>query len=192
MDLAGSAAAREPAGSAEAREPAGSVEASALVPQSAAGQQEATGVMPAWRLISIAGWVLPAAVWAPASVREWVATQLTSMAAWVVPVAVQTMAMGPTAKQVTPPTGPATATAPTAEQVEPPAGQTTATRPTVVAMLPAAVVPAPQRERAPDRHSSLAGEAPAPGLAMARSVAVLAPLPAERVQRTQRIAERTG
>jgi hypothetical protein len=71
MHLAGSAEARESAGSAEAREPAGSAEArasagsaeeSALVPQSAAGQQEATGVMPAWRSISIAARVLPAAV----------------------------------------------------------------------------------------------------------------------------------
>ncbi|HEX7212152.1 MAG TPA: hypothetical protein VF241_14605 [Propionibacteriaceae bacterium] len=51
---AGSAEARASAGSAEARASAGSAEASALVPLSAAGQREATGVMPAWRPISIA------------------------------------------------------------------------------------------------------------------------------------------
>ena len=174
MHLAGLAAAQEPAGSAEARASAGSAGASALVPQSAAGQQEATGVMPAWRSISIAAWVLPAAVWAPPSVREWVSRQLTWPAAVVEPAVVQTMATGLTAEQVEPPTGQA------------------ATRPKVGAVLPAAVVPVPKLERVSGRHSSLAGEAPAPGLAMARSVAALAPLPAEMMQRTPRIAEQTG
>jgi hypothetical protein len=59
-------------------------------------------------------------------------------------------------------------------------------------VLPAAVVPVPKLGRVSGRHPSLAGEAPAPGLATARSVAVLAPLPAETMQRTQRTAEQTG
>ena len=192
MHLAGSAVAREPEGSAEAREPegsaeareppgsaetrvsAGSAEASALVPQSAARQQKATGVTPAWRSISIAARVLPAAVWAPQSARERPAT-LTWPAAVVVPAAVQAMA-----------------TRPGAEQVAPPTGQATVTRPTAGAVLQAAVVPVPVLERVSGRHSSLAGEAPAPGLAMARSVAALAPLPATTMQRTQRTAEQIG
>ena len=94
MHLAESPVAREPAGSAEVRASAGSAEESALVPQSAAGQQEATGVMPAWRSISIAARVLPAAVWVSPSVRERSAT-LTWPAAVVVPAAVQAMAMSP-------------------------------------------------------------------------------------------------
>ena len=188
MHLAGLAAAREPAGSAEARASAGSAAASALVPQSAAGQQEATGATPAWRSISIAVWVLPAAVWAPPSVRGRVATQLTWPAAVVVPAAVQAMARRPTAEQLAPSTGQAKST----RQVAPPTGQATATRPTVGAVLPAAVVPVPKLERVSGRRSSLAGEAPAPGLAMARSVAALAPLPPETMQRTQTTAEQTG
>jgi hypothetical protein len=79
----------------------------------------------------------------------------------------------------------------TAEQMEPPTGQA-ATRPKVGAVLLAAVGPVPKLERVSGRHSSLAGEAPAPGLAMARSVAALAPPPAEMMQRTPRIAEQTG
>lgn len=195
MYLAGSAVAREPEGSAEAwaspelaeagasaearasaesaetRVSAGSAEASALVPQSAARQQKATGVTPAWRSISIAARVLPAAVWAPPSVQELAAT-LAGPAAGVVTAAVQVMA-----------------TRPGAEQVAPPTGQATATRPTAGAVLQAAVVPVPVLERVSGRHSSLAGEAPAPGLAMARSVAALAPLPATTMQRT---AEQIG
>jgi hypothetical protein len=201
MHLAGSAVAREPEGSAETREPegsaetrvsagsvetrvsagsaetgvsAGSAEASALVPRSAARQQKATGVTPAWRSISIAAQVLPAAVWAPPSVRERAAT-LAWPAAVVVTAAVQAMA-----------------TRPGAEQVAPPTGQATVTRPTAGAVLQAAVVPVPVLERVSGRHSSLAGEAPAPGLAMARSVAALAPLPATTMQRTQRTAEQIG
>jgi hypothetical protein len=201
MHLAGSAVAREPEGSADAREPegsaetrvsagsaetrvsagsaetrvsAGSAEASALVPQSAARQQKATGVTPAWRSISIAAQVLPAAVWAPPSVQERAAT-LAWPAAVVVTAAVQAMA-----------------TRPRAEQVAPPTGQATVTRPTAGAVLQAAVVPVPVLERVSGRHSSLAGEAPAPGLATARSVAALAPLPATTMQRTQRTAEQIG
>jgi hypothetical protein len=192
MYLAGSAVAREPegsgeawaspelaearalAGSAEARASAGSAEASAPVPQSAARQQKATGVTPAWRSISIAARVLPAAVWAPPSVRERAAT-LAWPAAVVVTAAVQAMA-----------------TRPGAEQVAPPTGQATVTRPTAGAVLQAAVVPVPVLERVSGRHSSLAGEAPAPGLATARSVAALAPLPATTMQRTQRTAEQIG
>jgi hypothetical protein len=203
MHLAGSAVAREPEGSAETREPegsaetrvsagsvetrvsagsaetgvsAGSAEASALVPRSAARQQKATGVTPAWRSISIAARVLPAAVWAPPSVRERAAT-LAWPAAVVVTAAVQAMA-----------------TRPGAEQVAPPTGQATVTRPRAGAVLQAAVVPVPVPvlERVSGRHSSLAGEAPAPGLAMARSVAALAPLPATTMQRTQRTAEQIG
>jgi hypothetical protein len=201
MHLAGSAVAREPEGSADAREPegsaetraspgsaetrvsagsaetrvsAGSAEASALVPQSAARQQKATGVTPAWRSISIAAQVLPAAVWAPPSVQERAAT-LAWPAAVVVTAAVQAMA-----------------TRPWAEQVAPPTGQATVTRPTAGAVLQAAVVPVPVLERVSGRHSSLAGEAPAPGLATARSVAALAPLPATTMQRTQRTAEQIG
>lgn len=178
MHLAGSAEARESAGSAEAREPAGSAEArasagsaeeSALVPQSAAGQQEATGVMPAWRSISIAARVLPAAVWAPQSARERPAT-LTWPAAVVVPAAVQAMATRPRAAQVAPPAGRAVATAPAA--------------------LPAAVVPVPKQVS--DKCSPMPGEAPALGWVMARSVAALAPLPATTIRRTQRTAEQTG
>ena len=185
MHLAGSAEARESAGSAEAREPAGSAEArasagsaeeSALVPQSAAGQQEATGVMPAWRSISIAARVLPAAVWAPQSARERPAT-LTWPAAVVVPAAVQAMAMSPWA-------APAMATRPTAAQVAPPAGRAVATA------LPAAVVPVPKQVS--DKCSPMPGEAPALGWVMARSVAALAPLLATTIQRTQRTAEQTG
>ena len=192
MHLAGSAVAREPevaeawasaelaeagasAGSAETRVSAGSAEASALVPQSAARQQKATGVTPAWRSISIAAQVLPAAVWAPRSVRERAAT-LAWPAAVVVTAAVQ-----------------AVATRPRAEQVAPPTGQATVTSPTAGAVLQAAVVPGPVPERpVSDKCSSLAGEAPAPGLAMARSVAALAPLPATTMQRTQRTAEQIG
>ena len=138
MHLAGSAVAREPEGSAEARRgqrgvagsaetrvSAGSAEASALVPRSAARQQKATGVTPAWRSISIAAQVLPAAVWAPPSVRERAAT-LAWPAAVVVTAAVQ-----------------AVATRPRAEQVAPPTGQATVTRPTAGAVLQAAVVPVP-------------------------------------------------
>ena len=191
MHLAGSAEARESAGSAEAREPAGSAEArasagsaeeSALVPQSAAGQQEATGVMPAWRSISIAARVLPAAVWAPQSARERPAT-LTWPAAVVVPAAVQAMAMSPWAAQ-------AMATRPRAAQVAPPAGQAVATRSTARAALPAAVVPVPKQVS--DKCPPMLGEAPALGWVMARSVAALAPLPATTIQRTQRTAEQTG
>jgi hypothetical protein len=198
MHLAGSTVAREPEGSAETPEPegsaearvspgsaetrasAGSTEASALVPQSAARQQKATGVTPAWRSISIAAQVLPAAVWAPPSVQERDAT-VAWPAAVVVTAAVQ-----------------AVATRPRAEQVAPPTGQATVTRPTAGAVLQAAVVPVPVPvpvpvlERVSGRHSSLAGEAPAPGLAMARSVAALAPLPATTMQRTQRTAEQIG
>jgi hypothetical protein len=185
MHLAGSAVAREPEGSAETRASpgsaetrvsAGSAEASALVPQSAARQQKATGVTPAWRSISIAAQVLPAAVWAPPSVQERAAT-LARAAAVVVTAAVQAMA-----------------TRPGAEQVAPPTGQATVTRPTAGAVLQAAVVPVPVPvlERVSGRHSSLAGEAPAPGLATARSVAALAPLPATTMQRTQRTAEQIG
>ena len=187
MHLAGSAEARESAGSAEARASAGSAEASALVPQSAAGQQEATGVMPAWRSISIAARVLAAAVWAPPSVQERAAA-LAWPAAVVVTAAVQAMATRPGAEQVAPPAGQAVATT----QVAPPTRQATATRPTAGAGLPAAVVPVPKLERVSGRHSSLAGEAPAPGLAMARSVAALAPLPATTMQRTQRTSEQIG
>lgn len=178
MHLAGSAEARESAGSAEAREPAGSAEArasagsaeeSALVQQSAAGQQEATGVMPAWRSISIAARMLPAAVWAPQSARERPAT-LTWPAAVVVPAAVQAMATRPRAAQVAPPAGRAVATAPAA--------------------LPAAVVPVPKQVS--DKCSPMSGEAPALGWVTARSVAALAPLPATTIQRTQRTAEQTG
>ena len=188
MHLAGSAEARESAGSAEAREPAGSAEArasagsaeeSALVPQSAAGQQEATGVMPAWRSISIAARVLPAAVWAPQSARERPAT-LTWPAAVVVPAAVQAMAMSPWAAQ-------AMATRPRAAQVAPPAGRAVATAP---AALPAAVVPVPKQVS--DKCSPMPGEGPALGWVMGRSVAALAPLPATTIQRTQRTAEQTG
>ena len=191
MHLAGSAEARESAGSAEAREPAGSAEArasagsaeeSALVPQSAAGQQEATGVMPAWRSISIAARVLPAAVWAPQSARERPAT-LTWPAAVVVPAAVQAMAMSPWAAQ-------AMATRPRAAQVAPPAGQVVATGPTAWAALPAAVVSVPKQVS--DKCSPMPGEAPALGWVMGRSVAALAPLPATTIQRTQRTAEQTG
>ena len=189
MHLAGSAVAREPEGSAErsaelsrgspgsaeTRVSAGSAEASALVPRSAARQQKATGVTPAWRSISIAAQVLPAAVWAPPSVQERAAT-LAWPAAVVVTAAVQ-----------------AVATRPRAEQVAPPTGQATVTRPTAGAVLQAAVVPVPvPAERVSGRHSSLAGEAPAPGLAMARSVAALAPLPATTMQRTQRTSEQIG
>ena len=194
MYLAGSAVAREPegsaeawaspelaeagasAGSAETRVSAGSAEASAPVPQSAARQQKATGVTPAWRSISIAARVLPAAVWAPPSVRERAAT-LAWPAAVVVTAAVQ-----------------AVATRPGAEQVAPPTGQATVTSPTAGAVLQAAVVPGlvPKAEPVSDKCSSLAGEAPAPGLAMARSVAALAPLPATTMQRTQRTAEQIG
>ncbi len=172
----GSAEARASAGSAETRVSAGSAEASALVPQSAARQQKATGVTPAWRSISIAAQVLPAAVWAPPSVEERDAT-LAWPAAVVVTAAVQAMA-----------------TRPGAEQVAPPTGQATVTSPTAGAVLQAAVVPVPVPvlERVSGRHSSLAGEAPAPGLAMARSVAALAPLPATTMQRTQRTAEQIG
>ncbi len=172
----GSAETRASPGSAETRLSAGSAEASALVPQSAARQQKATGVTPAWRSISIAAQVLPAAVWAPPSVQERDAT-LAWPAAVVVTAAVQ-----------------AVATRPRAEQVAPPAGQATVTRPTAGAVLQAAVVPVPVPvlERVSGRHSSLAGEAPAPGLAMARSVAALAPLPATMMQRTQRTAEQIG
>ena len=77
-------------------------------------------------------------------------------------------------------------------QVAPPTGQATPTRPTAGAVLPAVVVPVPKLERVWGRHSSLAGEAPAPGLAMARSVAALAPLPAATMQGTRRIAKQTG
>jgi hypothetical protein len=171
---AGSAETRVSAGSAETRVSAGSAEASALVPQSAARQQKATGVTPAWRSISIAAQVLPAAVWAPPSVQERAAT-LARAAAVVVTAAVQAMA-----------------TRPGAEQVAPPTGQATVTRPTAGAVLQAAVVPVPVLERVSGRHSSLAGEAPAPGLATARSVAALAPLPATTMQRTQRTAEQIG
>ena len=130
---------------------------------------------PAWRSISIAARVLPAAVWAPPSVRERAAT-LTWPAAVVVPAAVQ-----------------AVATRPRAEQVAPPTGQATVTRPTAGVAAAAAAVPGRiVLERVSGRHSSLAGEAPAPGLAMARSVAALAPLPAATMQRTQRTAEQTG
>jgi hypothetical protein len=210
MHLAGSAVAREPEGSAETREPegsaetrepegsaetrvsagsvetrvsagsaetgvsAGSAEASALVPRSAARQQKATGVTPAWRSISIAAQVLPAAVSASPSVQERDAT-LAWPAAVVVTAAVQ-----------------AVATRPRAEQVAPPTGQATVTRPRAGAVLQAAVVPVPVLERVSGRHSSLAGEAPAPGLAMARSVAALAPLPATTMQRTQRTSEQIG
>ena len=59
---------------------------------------------PAWRSISIAARVLPAAVWAPPSARERAAT-LTWPAAVVVPAAVQAMATRPRAAQVAPPTG---------------------------------------------------------------------------------------
>jgi hypothetical protein len=172
----GSAEARAAPGSAETRMSAGSAEASALVPQSAARQQKATGVTPAWRSISIAAQVLPAAVWAPPSVEERDAT-LAWPAAVVVTAAVQ-----------------AVATRPRAEQMAPPTGQATVTRPTAGAVLQAAVVPVPVPvlERVSGRHSSLAGEAPAPGLAMARSVAALAPLPATTMQRTQRTAEQIG
>jgi hypothetical protein len=172
----GSAEARAAPGSAETRMSAGSAEASALVPQSAARQQKATGVTPAWRSISIAALVLPAAVWAPPSVQERAAT-VAWPAAVVVTAAVQ-----------------AVATRPRAEQVAPPTGQATVTRPTAGAVLQAAVVPVPVPvlERVSGRHSSLAGEAPAPGLAMARSVAALAPLPATTMQRTQRTAEQIG
>jgi hypothetical protein len=170
----GSAETRVSAGSAETRVSAGSAEASALVPQSAARQQKATGVTPAWRSISIAAQVLPAAVWAPPSVQERAAT-LAWPAAVVVTAAVQAMA-----------------TRPGAEQVAPPTGQATVTRPTAGAVLQAAVVPVPVLERVSGRHSSLAGEAPAPGLATARSVAALAPLPATTMQRTQRTAEQIG
>jgi hypothetical protein len=172
----GSAEARVSPGSAETRASAGSTEASALVPQSAARQQKATGVTPAWRSISIAAQVLPAAVWAPPSVQERDAT-VAWPAAVVVTAAVQ-----------------AVATRPRAEQVAPPTGQATVTRPTAGAVLQAAVVPVPVPvlERVSGRHSSLAGEAPAPGLAMARSVAALAPLPATTMQRTQRTAEQIG
>ena len=90
-------------------------------------------------------------------------------------------------RQVAPPTGQAKAT----RQVAPPTGQAKATRPTAGA-VPAAVVPVPKLERVSGRRSSLAGEAPAPGLAMARSVAALAPLPPETMQRTQTTAEQTG
>jgi hypothetical protein len=186
-----SAEARASAGSAETRVSAGSAEASALVPQSAARQQKATGVTPAWRSISIAARVLPAAVWAPPSVQERAAT-LAWPAAVVVMAAVQAMATRPGAEQVAPPTGQAVATRPGAEQVAPPTGQATATRPTAGAVLQAAVVPVPVLERVSGRHSSLAGEAPAPGLAMAHSVAALAPLPATTMQRTQRTEEQIG
>jgi len=101
MHLAESPVAREPAGSAEVRASAGSAEESALVPQSAAGQQEATGVMPAWRSISIAARVLPAAVWVSPSVRERSAT-LTWPAAVVVPAAAQAMATRPRARAALP------------------------------------------------------------------------------------------
>ena len=196
MHLAGSAVARELEGSAEARASPGPAEAralagpaaaSALVPQSAARQQKATGVTPAWRSISIVARVLAAAVWAPPSVQELAAT-LAWPAAVVVTAAVQAMATRPGAEQVAPPAGQAVATT----QVAPPTRQATATRPTAGAGLPAAVVPVPKLERVSGRHSSLAGEAPAPGLAMARSVAALAPLPATTIQRTQRTAEQTG
>ena len=166
----GSAEARASPGSAEARALAGSAEASALVPQSAARQQKATGVTPAWRSISIAARVLAAAVWAPPSVQERAAT-LAWPAAVVVTAAVQAVAT---------------------RQVAPPTGQATATRPTAGAGLPAAVVPVPKLERVSGRHSSLAGEASARGLVMARSVAALAPLLAPTMQRTQRTAEQTG
>ena len=196
MHLAGSAVARELEGSAEARASpgpaearalAGSAEASALVPQSAARQQKATGVTPAWRSISIAARVLAAAVWAPPSVQERAAA-LAWPAAVVVTAAVQAMATRPGAEQVAPPAGQAVAT----RQVAPPTGQATATRPTAGAGLPAAVVPVPKLERVSGRHSSLAGEASARGLVMARSVAALAPLLAPTMQRTQRTAEQTG
>ena len=194
MHLAGSAVARELEGSAEARASPGPAEAralagpaaaSALVPQSAARQQKATGVTPAWRSISIAARVLAAAVWAPPSVQERAVT-LAWPAAVVVTAAVQAMATRPGAEQVAPPAGQAVATT----QVAPPTRQATATRPT--AGLPAAVVPVPKLERVSGRHSSLAGEASARGLVMARSVAALAALLATTMQRTQRTAEQTG
>ena len=194
MHLAGSAVARELEGSAEARASPGPAEAralagpaaaSALVPQSAARQQKATGVTPAWRSISIVARVLAAAVWAPPSVQERAVT-LAWPAAVVVTAAVQAMATRPGAEQVAPPAAQAVAT----RQVAPPTGQATATRPT--AGLPAAVVPVPKLERVSGRHSSLAGEASARGLVMARSVAALAPLLAPTMQRTQRTAEQTG
>jgi hypothetical protein len=211
MHLAGSAVAREPEGSAEARASpgsaetrvsagsaetrvsAGSAEAFALVPQSAARQQKATGVTPAWRSISIAAQVLPAAVWAPPSVQERAAT-LAWPAAVVVTAAVQAMATRPGAEQVAPPAGQAVATRPRAEQVAPPTGQATVTSPTAGAVLQAAVVPGPvpKPEQVSDKCSPMPGEAPALGLAMARSVAASAPLLATTMQRTQRTAEQIG
>jgi len=172
MHLAESPVAREPAGSAEVRASAGSAEESALVPQSAAGQQEATGVMPAWRSISIAARVLPAAVWVSPSVRERSAT-LTWPAAVVVPAAAQAMA-----------------TRPRAARVAPPAVRVMATRPRARAALPAAVVPVPKQVS--DMCSPMPGEALALGWVMARSVAALAPLPATTIQRTRWTAEQTG
>ena len=156
--------------SAEVRASAGSAEESALVPQSAAGQQEATGVMPAWRSISIAARVLPAAVWVSPSVRERSAT-LTWPAAVVVAAAAQAMATRPRAAQVAPPAVRVMATGPRAAQV-------------------AAVVPVPKQVS--DMCSPMPGEAPALGWVMARSVAALAPLPATTIQRTRWTAEQTG
>jgi len=154
------------AGSAAASAPAGSAEASAVAPKSAAGQQAATGVTPEWQSISIVAWALPAAFWAPPSVREPVAIQLALPAAPVEPLA-----------------GPA---------VEPPLGQALTARPTAGAVVPAAVVLVRKVEQVSGRYSPMPEKVLDPGLAMVRSVAALARLPAETLRWAQRTAEQAG
>jgi hypothetical protein len=149
--------------------PAGSAGASAVTPESAAGAQTAgaqtaTGVTPAGRSISIVAWGLPAAVLAAPLVREPVATRLALPAAAVEP----------------------------AVKVEPPAGQAVTAMPTAVAVVPAAVVPVPKVEQVSGRYSPMPEKVPAQGLAMARSVAALARLPAETLRWAQRTSERAA
>jgi hypothetical protein len=132
-----------------------------VAPKSAAGKQAATGVMtPEWQSISIVVWVLAAAFWAPPSVREPVAIQLALPAAPVEPLAGQA--------------------------VEPPLGQAVTARPTAGAVVPAAVVLVRKVEQVSGRYSPMPEKVLTPGLAMARSVAALARLPAETLRWAQR------
>jgi len=59
-------------------------------------------------------------------------------------------------------------------------------------VVPAAVVLVRKVEQVSGRYSPMPEEVLDPGLAMVRSVAALAPLPATTIQRTQRTAEQTG
>ena len=147
-----------------------------MAPKSAAGQQTATGLTPEWQSISIVAWALPTAFWAPPSVREPVAIQLALPAAPVEPLAGQA---------VEPPLGQAVTARPTAGAMVP-------ARPTAGAVVPAAVVLVRKVEQVSGRYSPMPEKVLAPGLAMARSVAALAPLPAETLRWAQRTAERAG